>query len=390
MMGAMEIAHQTPPQSVLPSSTCPPATEYHFTLPPHPARVAALIVNFNTRARVEACLTALRRAAVAGGLQVVVVDNASADESAAAVRAGFPDAELIANAANRGYAAANNQALARSTAPYLLLLNPDTAVEPAALEEMAVFLDTHPAVAAVTANLVGVDGTSRAYVFDFPRVTTLLLKETALARLFPHARDRLVAAYERGGQVPTCAEPVPQPPGACLMLRRSALDGGLFDERFPLYFNDVDLCRRLHRHGSIYFLPAARVLHERGEGGLNRAPETAMLEHAVSAVRYFRKHHGLAAATALYLGLAVEFTAKALLGSLFPRGARAPFRGTRPQNLARLARFLLDVSYFDRGPEARGWRRLVLRSLEEDLWGGRAGAPVSQGSDAPGRQHDAT
>src|SRR5204862_6215610 len=104
--------------------------------------------------------------------------------------------------------------------------------------------------------------------------------------------------------------------------------------------------------------------------GLNRAPETAMLEHAVSAVRYFRKHHGLLTAAALYLGLAAEFTAKALLGSLLPRMARAPFRGTRAQNLARLARFLLDISYFERRTEARGWRRFWLRMLEADLWGG--------------------
>src|SRR5205823_14464832 len=110
-----------------------------------------------------------------------------------------------------------------------------------------------------------------AYLSDFPDVVTLLLKETALARLFPAARDRRVAAYRMEGRVPQAVAPVPQPPGACLMLRRSALDGSLFDERFPLYFNDVDLCRRLHRSGPIYFLPEARVLHERGEGGLNQA-----------------------------------------------------------------------------------------------------------------------
>jgi hypothetical protein len=370
MMGAMELAQQATPIPPPPPSQPPVPLEQRFTPLHQPARVAALIVNFNTRARVEACLTALRRAPVAGGLQVVVVDNASADGSAAAVRAGFLDAELIANAENRGYAAASNQAFARATAPYVLLLNPDTVVEPAAPEQMAGFLDSHPEIAAVTADLVGADGSSRAYVFDFPRVSTLLLKETALARLFPHARDRLLAAYERGGQVPARAEAVPQPPGACLMLRRAALDGALFDERFPLYFNDVDLCRRLHRRGPIYFLPGARVLHERGEGGLNRAPETAMLEHAVSAVRYFRKHHGRMAAAALYLSLAVEFTAKALLGSLLPRLARAPFRGTRAQNLKRLARFLLGISYFDLQVPARGWRRFWLRMLEADLWGG--------------------
>src|SRR5439155_8778481 len=136
---------------------------------------------------------------------------------------------------------------------------PDTAVTPPALEQMAAFLDAHPDAAAVTARLVGADGATRAYIYDFPRVWTLLLKETALSRLFPAARDRLVSAYYMGECVPETVAPVPQPPGACLMLRRAFLDGVLFDERFPLYFNDVDLCRRLHRRGAIYSLPEAPV-----------------------------------------------------------------------------------------------------------------------------------
>src|SRR5438045_832678 len=98
----MELAQQpaTIPSSATPEPSAPP--ELHFTPPGQPARVAALIVNFNTWVRLEACLAALRSAPAEGGLQVVVVDNASADGSAAAVRAGFPDAELIANEVNRG------------------------------------------------------------------------------------------------------------------------------------------------------------------------------------------------------------------------------------------------------------------------------------------------
>jgi hypothetical protein len=90
-----------------------------------------------------------------------------------------------------------------------------------------------------------------------------------------------------------------------------------------------------------------------------------MLEHATSAVRYFRKHHGILPAAALGLGLGLEFMAKALWMR------KAPFRGTRRQNLARLARFLLGVSYFERRAAARApWRRLLLRVLEADLWSG--------------------
>ena len=201
--------------------------EQSFAAPGAQARVSALIVNFNTCACLTRCLQALRHATVAGGLQLVVVDNDSIDGSAAAVRARFPDVELIANTVNWGYAAANNQAFARATAPYLLLLNPDTAVEPEAIEQMATFLDAWPDAAAVTANLVASDGASCAYLYDFPTVPTLLLKETALSRLLPGARARLVSAYEMRRQVPDCVATVPQPPGACLMVRRAALDGTL-------------------------------------------------------------------------------------------------------------------------------------------------------------------
>jgi hypothetical protein len=95
-----------------------------------------------------------------------------------------------------------------------------------------------------------------------------------------------------------------------------------------------------------------------------------MLEHATSAVRYFLKHSGLLPAAALFLGLAGEFAAKALLGSILPQRARAPFRGGAARNAARLARFLCDISYFERPAQARGLRRFWLRIWSADLWSG--------------------
>jgi GT2 family glycosyltransferase len=339
------------------------------------ARVSALVVNFNTRERVLGCLSALARSIVAGGMQVVVVDNASEDGSAAAIRDDFPEACLVANTHNRGYAAANNQAYSRATGGYLLLLNPDAAVAPDAVEAMAAFLDEHPEAAAVTANLVAADGTPRPYLHEFPDPLTLLLMSGPLGKLFPAARARRGAFYQVEGRVPDRPAPVAQPPGACLMLRRRALDGMLFDERFPLLFNDVDLCRRLHRSGSIYFLPAARVLHERGEGGLKDVPETALLGSAVSAVRYFRKHEGFFPAALLFLGFSADFSYRLLAGALRRLlgrpGGLTPFHGSARQNLLRMARFLCGVSYFERWAETPSpWRRLLLRALEADLWTG--------------------
>lgn len=350
-------------------------SEEYFTPLGIAARVSVLIVNFNSRELLLRGLAALRRAAVIGGQQVVVVDNASHDGSAAAVRTQFPDAELVASPINEGYAAGNNRAFARSTAPLVLLLNPDAAVEPEAVERMAAYLEDHPEVAAVTANLVAADGSPRPYVNDFPDFLTLLLVTTPAGKLFRRAAERRANAYHMRDRLPATVAPVPQPPGACLMVRRAALNGPLFDERFPLFFNDVDLCRRLHQWGPIYFLPDARVIHERGEGGLKRAPETALLEGAVSAVRYFHKHHGPLTGAALYLGYAADFTARfvtsSVLRALGRPGARTPFGGTLKQNLARLARYWLGIGYFEpRAGRGSALRQHLMRVLHADLWSG--------------------
>jgi GT2 family glycosyltransferase len=184
-----------------------------------------------------------------------------------------------------------------------------------------------------------------------------------------------MSAYRMDGWISDSVTPVPQPAGACLMVRRSALDGRLFDERFPLFFNDVDLCRRLQQRGAIYYLPSVRVRHQPGDGGINRTPETALLEYATSAVRYFRKYRSLPAAALLYVAASLDYSYKiglALLAGLHRGpGARLPLHGRPGQNLARLARFLFDISYFERHQEARSpWRRLLLRALEADLWSG--------------------
>ena len=147
------------------------------------------IVNWNTKDDVQECLRALRLFPWTGGLQeIIVVDNGSGDGSAAMVRAEFPEAVLIANPANESYAHGTNQALARATGDYLLLLNPDARVTNGALDALVHALNGQANAGAVAARLVGADGTTQPSVRGFPDPWPLLWDILTLSRLFSHSR----------------------------------------------------------------------------------------------------------------------------------------------------------------------------------------------------------
>src|SRR5262249_26279572 len=156
----------------------------------------------------------------------------------------------IRNFDNVGYAPANNQAFAIARGEIILLLNPDTAVFPDALQQMVDFLRAseaggeYPDAGACTANLEFEDGTSLRSVFRFPRVSAAILGQTGLGPYFRRQLEAHSFEYEMRDYDLARITPVPQPPGACLMVRREILGGMLFDEQFPLLYNDVDLCQR--------------------------------------------------------------------------------------------------------------------------------------------------
>lgn len=259
-------------------------------LPAGSYRLSVCIVNWNTRDRLAACLSALREQADALGAEVIVVDNASEDGSAEMVRCRFPWVELIANAQNRYYAAANNQAIAASTGRYVLLLNPDVEVHDGALEAMCRFLDEHEDAAAVACRLLLPDGSLQANCRRFPAPLMLLWEATGLARLF--ARSRVFGAYRMTHWSYDEVAEVDQPMASCLMLRREALgEVGGFDEGFPMFFNDVDLCWRLKRAGwRVYYSPEATALHHHGAStGLVR--REMLRESHRSLARFYRKHY---------------------------------------------------------------------------------------------------
>jgi hypothetical protein len=243
--------------------------------------LSIIIVNWNTREHLRACLASLR-AADGSDLSVIVVDNASTDGSAEMVRAEFPEVCLIANDRNLGYAAGNNQGLAVAQSEWLLLLNPDTELGREALEGLAGFLRDHPKAGAVAPRLVHADGRIQESVRGFPTPDALFGQITGLA---PETYRTPIA---------TVTEPLPvdQPMASCLLLRREALaQVGPMDERFPIFFNDVDLCYRLKEAGwEIWYLPQLRVLHHGGASTRQVRPEMILESHR-SLHRYYAKHY---------------------------------------------------------------------------------------------------
>ncbi len=253
--------------------------------------LSVCIVNWNTRDLLRDGLLSLYAHPPPEPLEAIVVDNASEDGSAAMVSAEFPQATLIANADNRGYAEGNNQALARATGDTLLLLNPDVVLHPDTLPHALAFLRAHPRCAALGCRLVGTDGHTQRSVRGFPDPLPVLSESLGLARLFP--RSRTLGAYRMTYFDYDQAAPVDQPMGTFLMIPRAAWeDVGPLDPQFPIFFNEVDWCWRAKRGRGweIWYTPDAVLTHHGGSSTRQAKPAMIRESHR-SLLRFYDKHY---------------------------------------------------------------------------------------------------
>jgi len=255
-------------------------------------QLSILIVNWNTRELLRACLASLRQFPPHLTHEILVADNASADGSAAMVAAEFPEVRLFANHDNLGYAAGNNQLLREARGELWLLLNPDIelreeyGVQP--FDLLAEHLRRNPACGAVAAKLVQPDGRTQLSCRGFPHPVDLAAEWSGLARLLPG----LCGRYRMRTFDQESFRTVDQPMASCLLLRAAACrQVGLFDEQFPIFFNDVDLSWRFYQHGwRIDYLPTAVVLHY--GGGSTRLVKPRMIrESRDSLLAFYRKHY---------------------------------------------------------------------------------------------------
>jgi len=235
---------------------------------------------------------------------VIVVENGSADGSLELLRSRHPEVRVIANEKNEGFARGSNQGMRVARGRYVLLLNTDTEVAPDAVSRLVRFLDEHADYGAVAPRLVHPDGTTQRTVQDFPTLKTALFFSTPLERWFPDSRE--LRRYFIRDWDQESSRDVDQPPAAVLLLRKSMLDAiGLFDEELWLFYNDVDLAKRMRAAGwKTRYLAEARVLHH--VGGSTRKYAEFIATWQRDRLRYYRKHHGLFGAW--WLKACVSFT----------------------------------------------------------------------------------
>jgi GT2 family glycosyltransferase len=254
--------------------------------------LSVVIVNRNTRALLRACLESLAIEPDQLSIQVIVVDNGSEDGSAEMVAHSFPEAVLLRNAGNTGFAFPNNQGLAESTGRYVMLLNSDTEVRPGALATLVRFMDSHPDAGACGPLLRYPDGRVQPSCSSFPTPWAHFCDITFLDRLFPRSR-RFAGMITSFAHDRTAL--VEQPAGAALLVRREAIEQvGALDERFAIYYNDVDWCYRIHLAGwKICFVHDAEVIHHQGVTTRNENRELELTREMVrNRLDYFSKHFG--------------------------------------------------------------------------------------------------
>jgi GT2 family glycosyltransferase len=276
--------------------------------------LSILIVNWNTRELLRDCLNSIYETVEGLAFDVIVVDNNSGDGSQEMVRQQFPQVQLIENAANVGFARANNQAIAASRGRYVLLLNSDTIVQPGALRAMLTYADGYPDVGVVGAHLLNADGSFQASHTRFPTLRREFLILSGLGRLlfgrwYPSHSPEQSRAVADADYVE----------GACMLARREAVDqvGGL-DEGYFMYAEEVDWCFSMRRAGwRVVYLPQARIVHLGGASSKSNTRREAVLYR--SRVRFFRKHYGPVHAT-LLKGLIYTLTAVKMVWHRLRRG----------------------------------------------------------------------
>jgi GT2 family glycosyltransferase len=269
--------------------------------------VSICIVNWNAACYLRACLRSVVEQQWRSTWEVIVVDNASTDESVAMLRQEFPQADvrLIVNASNRGFAAANNQAFDAAHGRYFLLLNNDTVVLPGAIDQMVAFADAHAQAGMVGCRLLDPDGSLQPSCRSFPGLRIMLFRALYLDKLLPH--NRWTGANYLSYWPHDTVRAVDVASGCCLLARRAAVEQiGPLDERFVFYFEETDWCRRAWQAGwKVYFTPAAQVIHYGGRSS-SRQPATMSVLYLDSLIKYFRKHHGLLAACVVWLLATLE------------------------------------------------------------------------------------
>lgn len=260
--------------------------------------VSVVIVSFNTREILRECLTTLIETAGKLSYETIVVDNASQDGSADMVAEAFPQVQLIRSEVNLGFAAANNRGFAVAQGHYIVMLNSDAFLQGDALVRSVHHMEANPCIGLAGARLVGRDGSWQPSARQFPSLLNHILTVTGLAAKYP--QSRFFGRFDRTWADPNESAEVDWVPGAYTIMRHNVLKRvNYFDEAFFLYFEEVDLCRRIQQaEYEVHYFADVVVVHLGGESSktLNKTLSSTGKQIALwqmrSALLFYRKHYG--------------------------------------------------------------------------------------------------
>ncbi|MCV6636303.1 glycosyltransferase family 2 protein [Candidatus Albibeggiatoa sp. nov. NOAA] len=260
--------------------------------------ISVIIVSFNTCNLLRRCLQTLLKKTGSIQCEVIVVDNASEDESADMVEREFPHVTLIRSETNLGFAAANNLAFEQATGEFIVLLNSDAFLTEQALSQSLQFMHDNPKIGVGGARLIGRDNSWQPSARMFPSLLNHFLTLSGLAYKYP--KSKFFGRFDRTWANPNIAAEVDWVPGAYSIIRHDVLKQvHYFDEKFFLYYEEVDLCRRIQQAGyEVWYWPDVVVVHIGGESsktlslGMSDSGSQISLWQMRSALIFYRKHYG--------------------------------------------------------------------------------------------------
>jgi len=285
-------------------------------------QVSIVVINFNTRELLCACLKSVELSSVSK--EIFVVDNGSTDCSVEMVEKEFPQVILICNSRNERFARPNNDAMRRAHGEFYFLLNSDAEIKPGTLEQLVRYLETHHDVGAVGPQLLNADGSLQPSARGFVSLWTHLCDMLVLDRLFPSSR--LFASSEMTYFDHRSEREVDHLMAAAILIRSEAIrQVGMFDERLSIYYNDLDLSLRMRRAGwKIVFFPAAQAVHHSGRTAKPLVRQWDMfVEQYENVFYYYRKHFGEVSVVAYKLLMLVGFFPRVIYWSVRSLGDRS-------------------------------------------------------------------
>lgn len=267
--------------------------------------LSIIIVNFNTKEYIKNCLNPIFEGLNSVNVEIIVVDNNSADGSVEMLKNDFPMVKLIANDKNVGFGQANNQGVRISKGRYILLLNSDTKILPKSIDILYNFMETHSEVGIAAPKLLNDDLSLQRSCRDFPGLWRDINKALGFFKYLPN--HSLFGRIHIKGWDHDKIQQVDQPQGACLIVRRDVLEGeDIFDKQFYMYYEEVDLCYRAKKKNwRIYFIPEAKVIHYSGKSFSKNMPR--MIFHIYkSKFLFYKKHFNIIKQSLLYLLILFE------------------------------------------------------------------------------------